>query len=68
MVNFHQTVSNAAIQPCQQRRVGTRRQRRSYPRLKWVWQRQTRRGNERRLDRVILPIVIRPDERSITVA
>ena len=54
--------------PASKRGVKTRRQRRRYARLEVVCRRQTRGNQFRRLSRVILPVVVRSDKRSIAVA
>src|ERR1700682_4406846 len=68
IVDFNETDATAVVPPREQRRVKPRRQCRGYARLQWVCRRQTRRGNYRRLSRVILPVVIRDEKRSVTVA
>ena len=68
VVNFNQADASAVVQSTKQGGVKARRQRRGYGRLAVVCRHQTRRGDFRSLQRVILPVVIRDEKGSITVA
>jgi hypothetical protein len=68
VVNLDQADAGAVVQSREQRGVKTRRQRGRNTRLKVVSRRKTRSSELRGLSRVILPVVIRNNERSIAVA
>ena len=53
--------------PAKERGVETRWQCRSYARLQWISRRQARCGQFRGLIWIILPVVIRDEERSVLV-
>ena len=68
VVDFDQTNASAVVKAREQRGVKARRQRRRYARLQWVCRRETVGHEFRGLGLVILPVVIRDQKRSITVA
>ena len=68
VVNFNETVPSAVVQSSEQGGVRTRRQRRRDARLQCVCRCETRSSEFRRLSRDILPVVIRGQDRSVTVS
>ena len=68
VVDFNQTDASAVVRSREQRGVRPGGKRRGYAGLQCVCRRETRRSQFRRLSRVILPVVIRDQERSVAVA
>ena len=68
VVDFHQANAGAVVHSGEQSGIKAWRQDRGYGRLKVVCGRETGRGNFRGLRRIILPVVIGNEKRSITVS
>ena len=68
VVDLNETDAGAVVHSREQGGVKARRQRRRDARLESVCRRQTRGSQFGRIGRVILPVVVRDQERSITVA